>query len=165
MPTAISDASPLIYLSAIGRFPLLEALYESVLIPPAVWTEVVEQGAGRPGCEEVQVARREGSIQVIPTKEHPEIERLRGLLETGEREALSLALQRPNHDLLIDEHAGRQTARRLELDVTGTVGVLLRAERRGWIPEIGSELERLRDEAGFWISDALYERILDAADE
>ena len=43
MPLAVSNSSPLIHLSLIGRISLLRRFSE-VVIPPAVWQEVVEQG-------------------------------------------------------------------------------------------------------------------------
>jgi hypothetical protein len=47
MTTVIADATPLIYLSAIGKFDLLGILYGRIVIPCAVYDEVVIQGAGR----------------------------------------------------------------------------------------------------------------------
>ena len=47
--TIMSNASPLINLARIGKLDLLHRLYDSVLIPQAVWDEVVVQGAGQPG--------------------------------------------------------------------------------------------------------------------
>ena len=52
----VSNSSPLISLSAIGLFDLLNALYGTIHIPEAVYQEVVVTGAGRPGSEEVQAA-------------------------------------------------------------------------------------------------------------
>lgn len=53
---AISDSSPLILYAAIGRFHLLNAVFDEILIPPAVWDEVVNEGDGRPGSYEAQSA-------------------------------------------------------------------------------------------------------------
>ena len=61
--------------------------------------------------------------------------------------------------VLIDEREGRATATRHDVSVTGVVGILLRASSRGKV-DLETELDALR-EAGFWISDALYERALE----
>ena len=59
----VCDASPLIALSSIDRLPLLERLAAStgtpghVLVPPAVYHEVVVKGAGEPGADAVADAR------------------------------------------------------------------------------------------------------------
>jgi len=49
MPDAVSDSSPLIHLAKIEALELISRLYSRVLIPPAVWREVVEESDGRPG--------------------------------------------------------------------------------------------------------------------
>ncbi len=53
----VSDSSPLINLSAIGELNLLRELYGEILIPTAVWDEVVIKGNGQPGSEEVNNAK------------------------------------------------------------------------------------------------------------
>lgn len=44
MGIVVSDSSALIHLAAIGRPDLLQALYGRVVVPPAVWEEVVARG-------------------------------------------------------------------------------------------------------------------------
>ena len=39
--TVISNSTPLIYLAAIGKFDILKALFERIMIPLAVYHEVV----------------------------------------------------------------------------------------------------------------------------
>ncbi len=55
--SAISDSSALILYSAIDRLDLLHDLYGEVVVPPAVWDEVVVQGAGRLGAADVATSR------------------------------------------------------------------------------------------------------------
>ncbi len=45
--TVVSDASPLINLARIGQLDLLRQLYGTMLLPEAVWQEVVVDGAGQ----------------------------------------------------------------------------------------------------------------------
>ena len=54
MPVAISDSSTLIHLAKIERLDLLNAFYDKIIIPQAVWKEVVEEGRGRAGSAEVE---------------------------------------------------------------------------------------------------------------
>jgi predicted nucleic acid-binding protein len=55
--TVVADASVLIGLSSIGHLSLLHRRFpKGVLIPQAVWREVVEQGRDRPGGQEVAEA-------------------------------------------------------------------------------------------------------------
>jgi hypothetical protein len=43
----------LINLARIGKLDLLHDLYGELTIPEAVWREVVVEGAGQPGADEV----------------------------------------------------------------------------------------------------------------
>jgi hypothetical protein len=52
----VADSSPPIYLSALSDFHFLKELFGSVLIPPAVYREVVEQGHGFPVKGAVEAA-------------------------------------------------------------------------------------------------------------
>jgi hypothetical protein len=52
----ISDSVALIGLSAIGALDLLNRLYGTVIVPDAVYQEVVVQGAGKPGAQAVAAA-------------------------------------------------------------------------------------------------------------
>ena len=42
----------------------------------------------------------------------------------------------------------------------GLLGVLVEAKRKGLVDEIRSLLDALRDIAGFWVSEALYRRVI-----
>lgn len=52
----------------------------------------------------------------------------------------------------IDEAVGRRVARLCELDVTGSVGVLLKARRLGYAVSMAEALQRMRLQ-GIWLSD------------
>jgi predicted nucleic acid-binding protein len=52
----VSNSGPLITLATIGRLDLLESLFKQVAIPEAVYEEVVTQGQGEPGSQEVAEA-------------------------------------------------------------------------------------------------------------
>lgn len=53
----VSDAGPLIYLGAVGHLELLPAQFDRVLLPDAVWDEVVGHGKALPGADAVRDAR------------------------------------------------------------------------------------------------------------
>jgi len=52
----VSNSSPLINLARIGKLGLLRELYGELIIPEAVWHEVVVEGSGQPGADEVKGA-------------------------------------------------------------------------------------------------------------
>lgn len=153
----VSNASPLINLARIGRLDLLRQLYGELSIPEAVWHEVVVQGTGQPGADEVKAAtwikRQAVTNQAL-------VRALQQELDAGEAEAIALALEVEAELLLMDEHLGRETARHLGLRYTGLIGVLIEARRKGLIGAVKPLLDALRDIAGFRVSDALYERVL-----
>jgi predicted nucleic acid-binding protein len=60
----------------------------------------------------------------------------------------------------LDESEARRIAKNLGLKVTGVLGILLRACCLKRIPSLRTEMERLREKAGFFISDHLFEDLL-----
>ena len=88
-----------------------------------------------------------------------------GELDSGEAKAIALAVETDAELLLIDEQAGRRAARRLEVAHVGTLGVLLEAKHATYVSEIRPLMVALRSEAGFWLSDSLYDRMLELAGE
>ncbi len=102
-------------------------------------------------------------VRTVPLKD-PSRADLLADLHGGEAEAIALA-QELNADLvIIDERLGRAHAKRLGLQLTGVVGVLLRAKKSGLITAIGPLLRQLV-EGGIWLSDGLVQEALRLADE
>ncbi len=56
MSVVVSDASPLINLARVNQFDLLATFYGQIVIPEAVYEEVVVRGEGRDGSREVKEA-------------------------------------------------------------------------------------------------------------
>ena len=158
----VSDSSPLIALADVGQLRLLHELFSTVLIPEAVYQEIVVQGAGHVGAEAVQAAawieQRSGANTGLADV-------LKLELDEGEAEAIALALESGADLVLLDERRGRQRAARLGLRVTGVLGVLVEAKHQHLLAAVRPVLDALRNEAGFWISDDLYRRVLDLAGE
>lgn len=160
--TVVSNSSPIINLARIGKLELLRQLYGVVLIPDAVYQEVVAGGAGRPGAAEVlsqtwvhrQVV---GNVALVAL--------LRANLDEGESEAVALATEMKADLLLLDEQAGRAAAARLGLRCVGVLGVLLEAKAAGLVPAVKPVLDDLIIRAGFWVSGHLYASVLNAAGE
>lgn len=53
----VSNSTPLIALSRIGRFNLLKELFHEIVVPDAVFSEVVTSGKGRAGSKELESAK------------------------------------------------------------------------------------------------------------
>jgi len=153
----VSNASPLISLARIQSLNLLRQLYGKIIIPEAVWQEVVIEGAGQPGAEEIKGA---AWIRRQAVANRSLVLALRQELDAGEAEAIVLTLEQRADILLMDERLGRDTARHLGLRYTGLIGVLIEAKHKGLVSAIKPQLDALRNDAGFWVNDALYARVL-----
>ena len=81
-------------------------------------------------------------------------------LHRGEREAILLAEALRADVLLIDEQIGRTIALSRNLPLSGTLGVLERADRMGLVSDFPQVLQRLRV-SGFFITDALEQQLLE----
>jgi len=58
------------------------------------------------------------------------------LVDTGEAEAIALAQTMPDCIILLDDSRARRVAERLQIKQIGTVGLLLRAKRKGLIDKL-----------------------------
>lgn len=155
--TIVSNTSPLINLARIGELDLLQELYETLIVPDAVWQEVVIDGAGLPGAAQVETS---GWIKVQSVRNVQLVQALRQELDPGEAEAITLAVETNADLLLMDERLGRETARHLGIHYTGLIGTLIEAKQKGIIRSIKLRLDALRDVAGFRLSHSLYLRVL-----
>ena len=153
----VSNASPLINMARIGHLNLLPRIFGRLLVPEAVWREVVLEGENHPGAKEI---RQADWIEQATVSNRQLVHSLRQELDAGEAEAIALAVEMNADWLLMDERLGRQTARHFGLGYIGLIGILKVAKKRGEIAALRPLLEQLRDLAGFRISLALYEQAL-----
>ncbi len=160
--SVVSNSSPLINLARIDQLSLLPHLYGELIIPEAVWHEVVVEGQGYPGAEEIRQAQWITRQTVV---NQALVQALRQELDAGEAEAIVLALERKASLLLIDERIGRETAQHLGVTCMGLIGSLVEAKQLNFISGVKPYLDALRDVAGFRVSAALYARVLRDAGE
>jgi uncharacterized protein len=138
---AVFDANLLFFFDVLDYTGLLPELHR-VLLPPAVVQELVallrELGSSLPAEEWV-----EQRVPGAETLRRVEGEMIEG---RGEEEAITLAL-----DLfaliVLDDKRVRNYARRVGLQLTGTLGVLLRLHRTGLASRVLKEDLRLLEEA------------------
>jgi predicted nucleic acid-binding protein len=67
--------------------------------------------------------------------------------------------------IVMDESMGRERARAMGLQTIGVLGILLNAKKRGQIKSVRTTMESLRQEVGFFISETLFEQIIQASGE
>ena len=165
IPVAVCDSSVLIHLAAIGQFGLLQRFFDTIVIPPAVWREVVEEGQGMSGSRETAEGVQAGRVAIQAPADRSLVSILARELHPGEAEALAPAAGGCGDIALVDETDARRAADSLGPRKTGTVGLLMRARREGSVTSLGAELERLRGEGGFRIDDDLYHLALASVGE
>ena len=158
----VSDTSPLTNLAAIGQFDLLRQLYDQVYIADAVWDELNAKGKHWPGRAEVASARW---IQRCHAQDQNLVAALQRDLDRGEAESIAIAIEIKADMVLMDEREGRHLAQRFGLRVIGVIGVLLEAKAKGAIAKLHPHLDALRETAGVYLSESLYQAALKMANE
>jgi len=157
----VSNSSPIIHLSKIGRLDLLKFLFDTIKIPEAVYKECVIEGGCRP---EVKIIRDAKWIKVVNIKDTNLTKLLKAEVDEGEAEAIALALEIGADLVLLDDYEAREKARLLGLKVTGTIGILLKAKKKGLIKSLKDEIENLQL-GGFWLRKDFVKKILKIVDE
>lgn len=149
-PIAVTNSSCLIALEKIGHLDLLAKSFAKVAIPPAVQNEF---------------SHEVGWLVVKPVQNQAVVRTLRTQLDNGESEAIALAMEEgENVFLVLDDKKARRIAKQLGLRVIGTIGLLLRAKKKGIISEIKPILDALQ-EVDFRIAQPLYDKALTLAKE
>lgn len=148
----VGDTGPLNYLVLIGHVGVLPSLFSRVVIPQAVATELSSLHA--PEAVRLWVGNPPDWLEVLPD---PADDGSLRTLDPGERSAIALAVQIKAGQILMDDRDGRIEAERRSLKVTGTLGILVEAHRRGLL-DFESTLVRL-SETSFYLSPRLVELV------
>ena len=150
----VCDTSPLSALIDIKRAELLRDIFKEVVIPVAVRDELLARHDELPDWLDVRDDPPFPPTTLTNTK-----------LGHGETAAISLALELHADIVLIDERRGRREAERLGLTVTGVLGVVLLAKRRGLVSKIAPLIDDLRQRARCWFDNDLVAEVLRTAGE
>jgi uncharacterized protein len=161
----VSDTSPITNLAAIKQLDLLQKLYTQIIIPTAVYNEMVSVDKLVPGAMEVQTLTWIQTQTVTDSQQVIIIQESQENIDLGEAEAIALALELKADLLLMDERRGRIVATSYGLQVTGLLGVLVQAKRNNLIPIVKPVIDQLIKEADFRVSEQLYTTILHIAGE
>ena len=139
MPDIICNTSPIQYLYQLGLLHLLPSLADRITIPTAV-AEELDEGR-RLGVSLPDV----GTLAwvTIRSPRSTPVLRLVTDLGPGETEVLALALETEDPIVILDDALARRAAEFLGLRLTGTLGVLLDAKRKGAIPQVAPVLSEL----------------------
>lgn len=159
MPKVVSNTTPIISLLKIGSLSILKDLYSEIYIPKEVYNEI-EEGKSKTYYKDLS------KIDWIKIKKIKDKKSLSYFLDLdkGEAETIVLANEIDADLIIIDETLGRFHAKKANLKITGTLGVLLKAKKDGLIQEIKPLLHELK-EKGIWLSIKLIDKILTLANE
>ena len=141
----ISDTSSLILFQNIGEFDLLQKVYTQILITPEVADEFSEKVPDWIIIKKVQDTKYQ---KIIETQ-----------LDKGEASVIALAKEYNNPLLILDDLKARKLAFKLDIKITGALGVIHKAKQIGKIQLIKPILSKL-SESDFRISENIVNELL-----
>lgn len=145
----VSDTSCLILFYKIGKLELLKKLFGKIHI-----TETVSSEFNQSLPDWVEVKNPSSSLD----------KGLSGYLDSGEATSIALASEQEDSLLIIDEIKGRKAAKEMGVTITGSLGILVTAKKKGHIQAIKPIIEKIQ-ETNFRISKELVDRVLQIVDE
>ena len=159
MRKIVSNTTPILSLLKINKLNLLKKLYGQIIIPFAVYQEI-ENGKEKHYYQDLS------SVDWIEIKKikNPGSKNFIFDLDDGEAEVMILANEIDADLVIIDEIIGRRYAKQLDLKITGTLGVLLKAKKEGYILSVEELLTELTQK-GTWLNPKLITKVLQIANE
>ena len=151
----VSNTSPINYLILIGEIDLLPKLFQQIIIPQAVYSELSDPLAPPPVQAWITDRPNWLKIQSVSRTSDAIVD----LLDPGERAAILLAQELNADLLLLDDMKARRTAKDRGLAIAGILGILDRAATMKLI-DLPATIQSLKN-TSFWTSDRLLQKLLD----
>lgn len=156
----VINTSPTIGLvAALGNLDVLQ-IYKRGLVPGEVADELLVEKNGRFAATEFEAASwldKQEHYQSIPLH-------LKNSLDIGEAGVIQCPLSNEIATVCIDETTGRRFARLNGLNVTGSIGILLRAKREGYNISMQDAIDRMQSHS-IWLSRNIIQIALSQAGE
>jgi predicted nucleic acid-binding protein len=131
MRLVVADTGPLNYLVLIGHIELLPKLFGRMLIAQAARDELADRDT--PTVVRAWIAQALGWLEIRPKPDRDSGDGMTAALDEGQQATIALAVAVKADLVLMDDREGVAVARRKGLAVTGTLGVLDLAARRGML--------------------------------
>lgn len=156
MRRVVVNTTPLIALSHVGQLDILKKLYGEIIIPQAVYKElsVKEESICKKMVNSSLDWIRIDNIQNQMAKSMYKTQ-----LHEGEVEVMILSKEIQADVVIIDDANAKKHAKYLELLVTGTLGILIKAKQKGYVDELKPILHQMVQN-GIYISQKLIELCL-----
>ena len=126
----VSDTSPISNLLQIGEINLLRQIFYKIVVPTEVFAEICQIESHK------EFLIKQDWIETATLADTNLRNSLMTDLDSGEAEAIALAIELKADYLLMDETKGRQIAGSYGIKVTGIIGVLIKAKEEGLIAEV-----------------------------
>lgn len=157
--TVVADSSPLVILTKLGCFDLLNRLFRRIDISAEVHHEVVVAGTGLPGATEVanakwvEVRNLQNQADLLAAQQNY-------ALGVGELSTILLGKELHANAVLLDDYKARKLATAEGLQVRGSVGLLETLYLRGYLTDLRATFRQLLTDS--YIDQRLLDRRLRA---
>lgn len=158
----VSNTTPVSNFLHLNRIDILQNLFPHLHIPRAVKHELEDFFSGH---KQWQRALQEGFFIVHDIQSPVLLHQFLTILHRGEAEVLSLYLEQQAALCLIDDKDARGVAALNGITLSGTLGVLIQAKQRSIIDAVKPLTDNLRTYHYFWISDPMYQQVLQKVSE
>jgi predicted nucleic acid-binding protein len=155
----VADTSALLALASCNNLFLLNALFREIRVPPAVFQECTV--AGKPEAERLTDYLRDKVLAVADLSDF--VIAAMGL-GRGELEAMALYKRLRADVLLLDDSRARKIACLNDIEVIGSLGVLLLAKSNNLLRAIKPSVNSIQA-AGVYLSESLVAEALRLAGE
>lgn len=154
-----ADAGPLIAFARLDHLGLLPQIFHRVLVTEAV----LKKCAGRPEFPESMLIHCALSAKQLELCTPPNFSAFALEVDAGEASAIAMAIE-CGCGVLMDDKAGRRTAKNIGIPLIGTVGALVVAKRKGLVPLVKPLLEELAT-SGYFLGEGIITAALAASGE
>jgi len=161
MRKVIVNSTPLIALCHINQLELFKKIYGEITIPDAVYKEIT----AKPDsicCKQVRNALEWIKVEKIENELAKRFYKTQ--LHEGEVEVMILAKERGADLVVIDDKNAKKHAKYLDLTVTGSLGILLKAKKMELIKEIAPLLSEIQNQ-GIFLGEKIIKLCLKQAGE
>ena len=154
----VSNTTPIIALSSIGKINLLEQLFKKIIVAKAVYKEIKAKESY--GNIEIDAA----FFHTRSIKGTKYLGFLLNDLDQGEAETIILAKELKAEFIIMDERLGNKIAKSQGIIVIGTLSILILAKKKGLIQNVKPSLDEMIDK-GSWYSKRVYTNFLQSIGE
>jgi uncharacterized protein len=154
----IADSGPLFSLALIDKLDILNALFDDIRIPQAVWNEITNDKT-KPDYQQLYNFFKDKTGQISGFNE------LTFVMDYGESESLILYKELQADFLLIDDKKARNIAENLGINCIGLIGMLSIVKDKGLIGKLKPIFETFLQNKRFYSIDLLNAILISKGEE